>query len=82
MELFKGSWTKAESSVQTSTHSDLLRALVDVPDVASVPDWRQSANETVDILLLGSSPIKEKHFSHHERSDKREKVRPRVVILI
>jgi hypothetical protein len=68
--------------VPTSTHSGLLRALVDVPDVASVPDWPHSANETVDILLLGSCPIKEKHFSHYEPSDSREKVRPRVVILI
>ena len=30
----------------------------------------------------GFLPIKENHFSHHERSDRREKVRPQVVILI
>jgi hypothetical protein len=29
--------------VQTSTHSDLLQTLVNVSNVASVPDWPQSA---------------------------------------
>jgi AcrR family transcriptional regulator len=33
---------------------DLLRALVGVANVASVPDWPQSARRLVDILLLGS----------------------------
>jgi AcrR family transcriptional regulator len=36
---------------------DLLRALVGVSNVASVPDWPQSARRLVDILLLGSRPI-------------------------
>lgn len=33
---------------------DLLRALIGVANVASVPDWPQSARRLVDILLLGS----------------------------
>jgi AcrR family transcriptional regulator len=37
---------------------DLLRALVGVSNVASVPDWPQSARRLVDILLLGSRPIR------------------------
>jgi hypothetical protein len=60
-EGFKGWWIaplNAETSVQTSTHSDLLRALVDVLDIASEHDWPQSAKATVDILLLGSCPMK------------------------
>lgn len=36
---------------------DLLRALVGVSNVASSPDWQQSARRLVDILLLGSKPI-------------------------
>jgi AcrR family transcriptional regulator len=35
---------------------DLLRALVGVSNVASAPDWRESARRLVDILLLGSRP--------------------------
>jgi hypothetical protein len=35
----------------------LLRTLVDVSDVASVPDWPQSGMRLVDVLLLlGSCP--------------------------
>jgi len=37
---------------------DLLRALVGVSNVASAPDWQQSARRLVDILLTGSRPIK------------------------
>lgn len=36
---------------------DLLRALVGVSNVASVPDWPQSAKRLVEILLLGSRPV-------------------------
>jgi len=36
----------------------LPRALVDVLDDASEHDWPQSAKATVDILLLGSCPMK------------------------
>jgi AcrR family transcriptional regulator len=36
---------------------DLLRALIGVSNVASVPDWRQSARRLVDILVIGSRPI-------------------------
>jgi AcrR family transcriptional regulator len=35
---------------------DLLRALVGVSNVASAPDWPQSARRLVDILLAGSRP--------------------------
>jgi AcrR family transcriptional regulator len=37
---------------------DLLRALVGVSNVASVPDWTQSAKRLVDILILGSRPAR------------------------
>jgi AcrR family transcriptional regulator len=37
---------------------DLLRALIGVANVASSPDWQQSARRLVDILLTGSRPIK------------------------
>lgn len=37
---------------------DLLRALVGVSNVASGPNWPQSAKRLVDILILGSRPIR------------------------
>jgi AcrR family transcriptional regulator len=37
---------------------DLLRALIRVSNVASSPDWQQSARRLVDILITGSRPIK------------------------
>src|SRR5258707_290127 len=37
---------------------DLLRALVGVSNVASGPDWQQSARRLVDILIAGSLPLK------------------------
>ena len=36
---------------------DLLRALIGVSNVASGPDWKQSAKRLVDILILGSRPV-------------------------
>jgi AcrR family transcriptional regulator len=36
---------------------DLLRALIGVSNVASSPDWRQSARRLVHILITGSRPI-------------------------
>lgn len=36
---------------------DLLRALVGVSNVASAPDWPESARRLVDILLAGSRPL-------------------------
>jgi AcrR family transcriptional regulator len=36
---------------------DLLRALIGVSNVASAPDWQQSARRLVEILILGSRPI-------------------------
>jgi hypothetical protein len=37
---------------------DLLRALVGVSNVASTPDWPQSAKRLVEILILGSRPTR------------------------
>jgi AcrR family transcriptional regulator len=37
---------------------DLLRALIGVSNVASTPDWQQSAKRLVDILITGSRPMK------------------------
>lgn len=37
---------------------DLLRALIGVSNVASAPDWKQSAKRLVDILILGSRPMR------------------------
>jgi AcrR family transcriptional regulator len=37
---------------------DLLRALIGVANVASSPDWQQSAKRLVDILISGSRPAK------------------------
>lgn len=36
---------------------DLLRALVGVSNVASSPDWAQSAKRLVEILIIGSRPV-------------------------
>lgn len=35
---------------------DLLRALIGVSNVATSPDWQQSAKRLVDILITGSRP--------------------------
>jgi len=37
---------------------DLLRALIGVANIATSPDWLQSARRLVDILITGSRPIK------------------------
>lgn len=37
---------------------DLLRALIGVSNVATSPDWQQSAKRLVDILIAGSRPTK------------------------
>jgi AcrR family transcriptional regulator len=37
---------------------DLLRALIGVANVSTSPDWQQSARRLVDILIIGSRPIK------------------------
>ena len=37
---------------------DLLRALIGVANVATSPDWQQSAKRLVDILISGSRPTK------------------------
>jgi AcrR family transcriptional regulator len=38
--------------------NDLLHALVGVSHIASVPDWQPSARRLVDILIVGSRPIR------------------------
>lgn len=69
-ELFESSGMLIKSAIQTLVSRavesgdiradleplDLLRALVGVSNVASAPDWQQSAKRLVDILLLGSKP--------------------------
>src|SRR5580704_15033281 len=37
---------------------DLLRALIGVSNVATGPDWQQSAKRLVDILITGARPAK------------------------
>ncbi len=37
---------------------DLLRALIGVANTATSPDWQRSAKRLVDILVIGSRPIK------------------------
>ena len=37
---------------------DLLRALIGVANVATSPDWQESARRLVDILISGSRPVK------------------------
>jgi AcrR family transcriptional regulator len=37
---------------------DLLQALVGFSNMASSPDWQQSARRLVDILITGSRPVK------------------------
>jgi AcrR family transcriptional regulator len=37
---------------------DLLRALIGVSNVATGPDWQESARRPVDILIKGSRPMK------------------------
>jgi hypothetical protein len=37
---------------------DLLRALIGVANVSADPDRQQSARRLVDILVIGSRPIK------------------------
>jgi len=37
---------------------DLLRALVGVANVATSPDWQQSARRLVEILISGARPLK------------------------
>ena len=37
---------------------DLLRALIGVSNVATGPDWQESARRLVDILIKGSRPMK------------------------
>ena len=36
---------------------DLLRALIGVSNVATTPEWKQSAKRLVDILITGSRPV-------------------------
>jgi AcrR family transcriptional regulator len=55
---------------------DLLRALVGVSNVASGPDWVQSARRLVDILILGSRPAAgtlETEVSPRRRGGRRER---------
>jgi AcrR family transcriptional regulator len=42
---------------------DLLRALIGVSNVATGPDWQESARRLVDILIKGSRPMKLRRVS-------------------
>ena len=37
---------------------DLLRALIGVANIATTPDWQNSARRLVDILIQGSRPVR------------------------
>lgn len=37
---------------------DLLRALIGVANIATSPDWQQSARRLVDILIAGARPLR------------------------
>ncbi len=70
-KVFKGTSTLIKTAIQALVERaiesgdirpdldplDLLRALVGVSNVASVPEWPQSAKRLVEILLLGSRPL-------------------------
>src|SRR5258707_13104188 len=70
-KVFKGTSTLIKTAIQALVERaiesgdirpdldplDLLRALVGVSNVASAPDWSQSAKRLVQILILGSRPI-------------------------
>jgi hypothetical protein len=49
---------------------DLLRALVGVSNVASTPDWQQSAKRLVDILITGSRPVSKMRERVHSRNSR------------
>lgn len=51
---------------------DLLRALIGVSNVASGPDWAQSARRLVDILILGSRPLAERASPSRNRKRKQK----------
>jgi len=71
-KLYEGSRSQVQGAIQTLVTRaiksgdirkdlepfDLLRALVGVSNVASGPDWKQSARRLVDILITGSRPIR------------------------
>lgn len=54
---------------------DLLRALIGVSNVASGPDWAQSAKRLVDILILGSRPIEQKIHRSSQRTRRTENLK-------
>jgi len=70
-KLYEGSRSQIQGAIEALVHRaikngdirsdldpfDLLRALIGVSNVASTPDWRQSARRLVDILIIGSRPV-------------------------
>lgn len=50
---------------------DLLRALVGVSNVASTPDWPQSARRLVHILIAGSRPVDPQPAADRSQRDRR-----------
>jgi AcrR family transcriptional regulator len=71
-KLYEGSREKVSGAIATLVNGaiqsgdirpdlepfDLLRALIGVSNVATSPDWQQSARRLVDILITGSRPSK------------------------
>ena len=71
-KLYEGSRAMIEGAINALVHRaiksgdirkdlvpfDLLRALIGVSNVATTPDWQQSAKRLVDILISGSRPTK------------------------
>jgi AcrR family transcriptional regulator len=71
-KLYESSRAQVSGAIETLVHRaiksgdirkdldpfDLLRALIGVSNVASTPDWQQSARRLVDILITGSRPMK------------------------
>jgi hypothetical protein len=51
-------WARRNRTPKGANPIDLLRVLVGVTNVATSPDWQQSARRLVDILVTGSRPIK------------------------
>jgi hypothetical protein len=49
---------ESDAFVRPVTRAALLRALIGVANVASSPDWQQSAKRLVEILITGSRPGK------------------------
>jgi len=71
-KVYEGSRSQIQGAIETLVHRaiksgdirrdldpfDLLRALIGVSNVATGPDWQESARRLVEILVKGSRPTK------------------------